>query len=283
MLLVHAHPDDESITTGATMAALVQAGVQVTLVTCTRGEKGEVIGDERDHLRADEEALARHRAGELATAMARLGVSDHRFLGEGADRSGNSGIRFRDSGMVWGPDGTPVPPPEVDTDALCAVPLDVAARSLLPVLHETAPDAVICYDPGGGYGHPDHVRAHDLTARALLLAAAQGRDVPRYAVVVPEPVMRRAVERLARLDLPTLDPVAWPSMVVPAAAADVVLGGEGYRAAKALALRAHASQVVVAGDDTALALSNGVWQPLLPSEWLRREDVALGPRRISFR
>jgi len=276
VLLVHAHPDDESITTGATMAALVQAGVQVTLVTCTRGEKGEVIGAELAHLRADEEALARHRADELATAMSRLGVSDHRFLGEGMDR-------FRDSGMVWGPDGIPVPPPEVDADALCAVPLDVAASSLLAVLHETAPDAVICYDPGGGYGHPDHVRAHDLTARAHLLAASQGRDVPRYAVVVPEPVMRRAVEQLGRLDLPTLDPGAWPSMVVPADAADLVLGGEVYRAAKASALRAHASQVVVADDDTALALSNGVWQPLLPSEWLRREDVAPGLRRISFR
>ncbi len=281
MLVVHAHPDDESITTGATMSALVQAGVQVTLITCTRGEKGEVIGDELAHLRGDEDALARHRADELATAMSRLGVSDHRFLGAGADRFGAAAIRFRDSGMVWGPDGTPVPPPEVDADALCAVPLDVAARSLLGVLRETAPDAVICYDPGGGYGHPDHVRAHDLTARALVLAASQGQDVQRYAVVVPEPAMRRAVEQLGRLDLPTLDPGAWPSMVVPAVAAELVLGGEGHRTAKASALRAHASQVVVAADDTAFALSNGVWQPLLASEWLRREGSS-GSSCISF-
>lgn len=273
MLLVHAHPDDESITTGATMAALVQAGVQVTLITCTRGEKGEVIGDALAHLGADEEALARHRADELATAMSRLGVSDHRFLGEG-------GNRFRDSGMVWGPDGTPVPPPELDADALCAVPLDAAARSLLAVLRETAPDAVICYDPGGGYGHPDHVRAHDLTARALLLAESQGQDAPRYAVVVPEPTMSQAVEQLGRLDLPTLDPRAWPSMVVPAAAAELVLGGEVHRAAKASALRAHASQVVVARDETAFALSNGVWQPLMASEWLRREEAALAPSSV---
>ena len=92
-LFVHAHPDDECIGNGATMARYAAAGVHVTLVTCTRGEEGEVLVPELAHLAADkEDALGAHRETELSTAMAELGVRDHRFLG-GAGR-------YRDSGMM---------------------------------------------------------------------------------------------------------------------------------------------------------------------------------------
>src|SRR3954467_7667349 len=99
ILFVHAHPDDESINNGVTMAKYVAAGASVTLVTCTLGEMGEVLVPELEHLAADrDDLLGQHRIGELADAMAELGVTDHRLLG-GAGH-------FRDSGMKWDDDGT---------------------------------------------------------------------------------------------------------------------------------------------------------------------------------
>src|SRR5581483_8006501 len=82
LLLVHAHPDDETIGTGATMAKYVAEGALVTLVTCTLGEEGEVLVPDLVHLAADkDDRLGEHRISELAEAMSILGVTDHRFLG----------------------------------------------------------------------------------------------------------------------------------------------------------------------------------------------------------
>ena len=93
LLIVHAHPDDESIGTGATMAKYVAEGASVTLVTCTLGEEGEVLIPELAHLAADHgDSLGEHRIAELTEAMAILGVTDFRFLG-GAGK-------YRDSGMM---------------------------------------------------------------------------------------------------------------------------------------------------------------------------------------
>src|SRR5882757_4472262 len=93
LLLVHAHPDDESINNGVTMAKYAAEGALVTLVTCTRGEEGEVIPPELAHLAPDrDDVLGAYRVDELATAMAALGVTDHRFLGAPG--------RYRDSGMM---------------------------------------------------------------------------------------------------------------------------------------------------------------------------------------
>lgn len=94
LLLVHAHPDDESINNAASMAKYVAEGAHVTLITCTLGEEGEILVPELAHLASDQDdALGKQRIGELADAMAVLGVTDHRFLG-GAGH-------FRDSGMEW--------------------------------------------------------------------------------------------------------------------------------------------------------------------------------------
>ncbi len=228
VLLVHAHPDDESITTGATMAALVRAGAQVTLVTCTRGERGEVIGP-LSHLEGDGEALAAHRTGELAAAMRELGVTDHRFLGAG------SGARFRDTGMVWAADGRAALPPDPGPDAFAAADVDAAAQHLLPVLHEVRPDVVLTYDAGGGYGHPDHEQAHRVAVRAVALA--------------PGPVVLTIV-----------------AAGTPPGPDEVRCGGEELRAVKAAALRAHATQVVVDPAERRFALSNEVWHDLDPVE-----------------
>jgi len=161
LLLVHAHPDDESIYTGATMAAYAAQGVRVTLVTCTLGELGEIIPPSLAHLAAEkEDRLGEYRIGELAAACAALGVTDHRFLGGPG--------RWRDSGMM----GT-----EGNDDPRCfwRADVDQAARALLDVIAEVRPQVLLTYDALGAYGHPDHIQAHRVAWRACELA---GPDLP---------------------------------------------------------------------------------------------------------
>src|SRR5215469_1215200 len=157
LLLVHAHPDDESIGTGATMARYAAQGAQVTLVTCTLGELGEIIPPDLAHLAEDrDDQLGQHRIGELDAACAALGVTDHRFLGGPG--------RWRDSGMM----GTPG-----NDDPRCFWRADVgeAAAALAAVIREVRPQVMISYDANGGYGHPDHIQAHRVSGRAFQLAA----------------------------------------------------------------------------------------------------------------
>ncbi|MFV0457970.1 MAG: N-acetyl-1-D-myo-inositol-2-amino-2-deoxy-alpha-D-glucopyranoside deacetylase [Actinomycetales bacterium] len=256
LLLVHAHPDDESITTGATMAHYAAAGVPVTLVTCTRGEQGEVIGAEIAHLFGDGEALAAHREAELASAMTALGVTDHRFLGAAQGR------RYRDSGMVWGPDGLARVPDDVDPRAFAVADLDTAATELAAVIDQVQPGVVVTYDPGGGYGHPDHVQASRVAARAVELA----HSAPRLVwVVAPRSVDVRGRELLRAQGMQVRESEADPSMIVEDDLARYETRGPVL--AKAAALRAHASQVIVAPDERSFALSNLVWQPLSGAEY----------------
>src|ERR1017187_7108190 len=146
LLLVHAHPDDEAIGTGATMAKYAAEGAHVTLVTCTLGELGEVIPPELAHLAADrEDRLGEYRIGELAAACAALGVTDHRYLGGPG--------RWRDSGMM-GLDSNDVP------GCFWQADLDEAAGELLTVIREVGPQVLVSYDDNGFYGHPGHIQAH---------------------------------------------------------------------------------------------------------------------------
>ena len=164
LLLVHAHPDDECIGNGATMAAYAAQGRGVTLVTCTQGEEGEVLVPELAHLAADrDDALGPHRVTELARAMEALGVSDQRFLGGPG--------RFRDSGMEWDEAGHARALPTVRDDTFWKADLTEAADLLVEVLREVRPQVVVTYDEFGGYGHPDHVQAHRVTMYAVQLAA----------------------------------------------------------------------------------------------------------------
>jgi N-acetyl-1-D-myo-inositol-2-amino-2-deoxy-alpha-D-glucopyranoside deacetylase len=161
LLLVHAHPDDESIYTGATMARYAAQGARVTLVTCTLGELGEIIPPSLAHLAAEEQdELGEYRIGELAAACAALGVTDHRFLGGPG--------RWRDSGMM----GTPG---NQDPRSFWRADADQAARALLDVISEVRPQVLVTYDAGGAYGHPDHIQAHRVAWRACELA---GPDAP---------------------------------------------------------------------------------------------------------
>ncbi len=149
LMLVHAHPDDESINNGATMARYAAEGAHVTLVTCTLGERGEVIPPELRHLGGA--ALGGHRLGELREAMAALGVTDFRLLG-GAGR-------YCDSGMMGLPDND-------DPGCFWQADVDQAAGLLAEVILEVRPQVLVTYDDNGGYGHPDHIQTHRVAMRA---------------------------------------------------------------------------------------------------------------------
>ncbi|MEO3750255.1 N-acetyl-1-D-myo-inositol-2-amino-2-deoxy-alpha-D-glucopyranoside deacetylase [Streptomyces sp. B6B3] len=266
VLLVHAHPDDESINNGVTMAACVEAGAAVTLVTCTLGEEGEVIPPGLAHLAPDrDDALGPHRVGELAAAMRALGVADHRLLG-GAGR-------WRDSGMMGLPTN--------DRDgAFWSADVDEAAAELADVIRAVRPHVVIGYRPDGGYGHPDHIQAHRVAMRGVELAAAAGggRDGHRVARVLWNCVPRSHAERrLARLraagpgrfsGVAELSGV--PGVVPDEEIALTVVGTPSQAAAKAAAMAAHATQIEIVpttGDgDEAFVLSNGLVQPLWTTE-----------------
>ncbi len=175
LLLVHAHPDDETIGQGATMAKYVAEGRGVTLVTCTAGEMGEILVPELEHLAADrDDGLGEHRRGELEAAMKELGVHDHRFLGGFGT--------YRDSGMKWHEDGHAVAADDVHANAFWNADLTEAANHLVEVIREVRPQVLVTYDEFGGYGHPDHIQAHRVATYATALAA-----IPSYRLDLGEP------------------------------------------------------------------------------------------------
>ncbi|UQA93281.1 N-acetyl-1-D-myo-inositol-2-amino-2-deoxy-alpha-D-glucopyranoside deacetylase [Streptomyces halobius] len=262
LLLVHAHPDDESINHGVTMARYAAEGALVTLVTCTLGEEGEVIPAGLAHLAPDrDDTLGPHRADELAAAMRALGVTDHRFLG-GAGR-------YRDSGMMGAPQND-------RPNAFWQADLDEAAAHLVAVVREIQPQVLVTYDPNGGYGHPDHIQAHRVAMRAAELAAqAEFRpDLgPAYAIgkiywnCNPRSEVERGLARLrtaghAFLGIASADDV--PGVVPDADVTATIAGNETYAAAKTEAMRAHATQIAV--DGPFFALSNDLGQPLFRTE-----------------
>ncbi|MFF4098000.1 N-acetyl-1-D-myo-inositol-2-amino-2-deoxy-alpha-D-glucopyranoside deacetylase [Streptomyces sp. NPDC001903] len=280
LLLVHAHPDDESINNGVTMAKYAAEGAHVTLVTCTLGEEGEVIPPELAHLAPDrDDTLGPHRIGELAAAMAELGVSDHRFLGGPG--------RFRDSGMM-GAEQNRRPGSFWSTD------VDEAAAHLVEVIREVRPQVLVTYDPDGGYGHPDHIQAHRVAMRGAELAAeaTYRRDLGDpwrigkiYWNRVPRSVVEEGFARLKAAGAKAPFPGLASPEDVPGVVADdritAEIGADGaFVAAKAAAMRAHATQIAV--DGPFFALSNDLAQPLFDREYYElvagRPGAAAGTR-----
>ncbi|QIP84820.1 N-acetyl-1-D-myo-inositol-2-amino-2-deoxy-alpha-D-glucopyranoside deacetylase [Streptomyces sp. Tu 2975] len=262
LLLVHAHPDDESINNGATMALYAAAGAQVTLVTCTLGEEGEVIPDDLAHLAPDrEDRLGPYRAGELAAAMKELGVTDHRFLGGQG--------RFRDSGMM----GLEQNHRE---GAFWSADVDEAAAHLVEVVRSVRPQVLVTYDPDGGYGHPDHIQTHRVAMRAAALAAEPGfrpdlgapHSIAKiYWNRVPRSVAEEGFARLraAAADFPGVAEIGDVPGVVDDAQITAEIDGTAYADRKAAAMRAHATQIAV--DGPFFALSNELGQPLFTTEY----------------
>ncbi|GAA4002883.1 N-acetyl-1-D-myo-inositol-2-amino-2-deoxy-alpha-D -glucopyranoside deacetylase [Streptomyces marokkonensis] len=255
LLLVHAHPDDESINNGVTMARYAAEGAHVTLVTCTLGERGEVIPPELAHLSGA--ALGGHRRGELTAAMRALGVDDFRLLGGPG--------RFADSGMTGLPDND-------DPGCLWQADVDRAAELLVEVIREVRPQVLVTYDPDGGYGHPDHIQAHRIAMRAAELAAEAGCPIAKvYWNRVPRTVAEGAFARLDE-ELPGL-PFEKAAGVedVPGVVDDeritTEIRGEGtaYATAKTAAMSAHVTQITVAGPH--FVLSNELAQPVFTTEY----------------
>ncbi|CDO06673.1 N-acetyl-1-D-myo-inositol-2-amino-2-deoxy-alpha-D-glucopyranoside deacetylase [Mycolicibacterium cosmeticum] len=251
---MHAHPDDESLTTGATIAHYAAQGATVRVVTCTMGEEGEVIGDRWSQLAVDAaDQLGGYRISELSTALAALGAGEPIFLG-GAGR-------WRDSGMP----GTPARHRQRFVDADIEGPV----AALVAVIREMRPHVVVTYDPNGGYGHPDHIRAHEVTTAAVAAAAGDGHpgepwQVPKfYWTVLAQSAIAAG---LAALGDPPADWIRINpedlTFGYPDEKVDAVIDATAQLPAKAAALRAHATQVSVAPDGRSLALSNLVALPL---------------------
>ena len=261
MLFVHAHPDDESLNNGATIAHYAARGAQVHVVTCTLGEEGEVIGDRWAELAVDHaDQLGGYRVGELTEALRALGISAPIYLG-GAGR-------WRDSGMP----GTATRRRQrfIDADEREAV------GALVAIIREQRPHVVVTYDPMGGYGHPDHVHTHTVTTAAV--AAAGTADYPGepwtvpklYWTVLARSAFKTAYDALDGDDLrrewkmPPLEelPFGYSDEDIDA----VVEAGAEACAAKAAALAAHATQVIVGPTGRVCALSNNLAMPILGHE-----------------
>ncbi|WP_448851218.1 N-acetyl-1-D-myo-inositol-2-amino-2-deoxy-alpha-D-glucopyranoside deacetylase [Corynebacterium sp. 335C] len=275
---VHAHPDDEAIWTGGWLAQLARRGAAVDVVTCTLGELGEVIGAPYQGLVADaSDQLGGFRVHELREALRELGVNGpgHRPRHLGAPG------RYRDSGMAGS---------ATNDDPRCLVQAgDAAVEDLVAELGALRPHLVVTYDADGGYGHPDHVRAHEITVEACArLRAADDDALYRTLWAVTD---REALA--AGLDAITAVPEGWTRAGVDDIASGVgqiaVELDDADVAAKVAAMAAHATQAWIADGRVSMvnpepargahdgsgravavwALSNLLCQPVTPVEHYR--------------
>jgi LmbE family N-acetylglucosaminyl deacetylase len=210
VVFFHAHPDDETIATGGTMAQLADEGHRVVLVLATRGELGEVA----DGFLAADETLTQRRVAETKAAAEILGVAHVDFLG------------YRDSGMMGEPTND-------DAGAFWSADVEEAAGKLAEILRRERPEVLVIYDDHGGYGHPDHVQVHRVGVRAAELA-----DVDR----VYEATMNRDAFRRFR------EPAEAPTELedtLGTAESDITHAVDvaPYMDRKKAAMRAHASQI----------------------------------------
>lgn len=261
VLFIHAHPDDESTSTGATMGALAEEGAQVDLLTLTRGEMGEVIPEDLKHLEAAHPgttdfgaALGEYRAQELAQALVALGVDRHFFLGQDVAAVPGGRKFFRDSGMVWGTDGRAAANPDAARDCLTALNLEEEASGIAAVIRERRPHVVVTYDHDGGYGHPDHMQSYQATMKALEMV--KGTDA--------EPLLVWGLEGDA-------DPTDTRQQAVI----------EGSLGRKRAAMQAHRTQIIVVDDET-FQYSNLVPQKISATETYRLLQTRLDEPTAEF-
>jgi len=245
----HAHPDDEAIATGGSMALLAGAGHRVVLVTATRGELGEVP----DGILGPGETLAQRRATELARACEVLGVARHEYLGYG------------DSGMAGEP---------TNDDPACfwQADADEAAARLAAILDEERADVLTAYDENGGYGHPDHIQVHrvglragERSATARVYMATINRD-HLLSLAAAAPLMDTQMTEEQRAGISSLG--------VHAERITTAVDVHGFLGAKRQAMQAHASQIA----DTSffLAMPEEAFAAVWGTEWYIRVGVPAG-------
>jgi N-acetyl-1-D-myo-inositol-2-amino-2-deoxy-alpha-D-glucopyranoside deacetylase len=265
LLLVHAHPDDECIATGATMAKYAAEGAHVTLVTCTLGEEGEILVPDLVHLAADkDDALGEHRIGELDDAMKALGVTDHRFLGGPG--------RWRDSGMMGEPSNE-------RPNCFWQANFDEAVGELVGVMREVRPQVLITYNENGGYGHPDHIQAHRVADAAFEAAGDPDRYTDKgepwqptklYYLALPVSFLRMGWEALKEMGEEAPFGVTAPEDLNfgdPDESITTRIDARDYLDAKVGAMRAHRTQIEV--DGPFFALSNNIGQRAFGLEHFR--------------
>lgn len=281
LLLVHAHPDDESIGQGATMAKYVAEGVGVTLVTCTGGEMGEILVPEFAHMAADQDdTLAEQRRIELDNAMQALGVADHRYLG--------GFQRYRDSGMKWHEDGHAIAADDVHENAFWYADLTQAADHLVEIIREIQPQVLVTYDEFGGYGHPDHIQAHRVAMYAAQLAAVPSykpqlgaaHDIAKiYWGAMSASRMREGIRHLRESGDETsfegFNEDSLPPFVVEDEALSACVDAREYAEQKMEAMKAHATQITV--DGPFFALSNNLGNEIWGEEYFRIAKGAACP------
>jgi N-acetyl-1-D-myo-inositol-2-amino-2-deoxy-alpha-D-glucopyranoside deacetylase len=275
LLFVHAHPDDEVIGTGVTLARYAAApDTHVTLVTCTLGEMGEVLVPELINLRADRgDQLGGYRMGELAAACRVLGLTDQRFLGGPG--------RWRDSGMM----GTPA---NDDPRCLWRADLDEATAALVAVVREIRPQVIVTYDENGAYGHPDHIRANNVATRAFDAAAdpsfAPGtgqtwRPSKLYHTASPRSGLQRGIDLMRERGEELFEGIT-SAADIPFAVDDeeitARIDGDEFVGRKMDAMRAHATQMTV--DGFFFALADGLGQEVWASEHFILARGEAGPR-----
>ncbi|MDQ3612171.1 MAG: N-acetyl-1-D-myo-inositol-2-amino-2-deoxy-alpha-D-glucopyranoside deacetylase [Actinomycetota bacterium] len=268
VLCVHAHPDDESISTGGVLCLAAQRGFRAAVVTCTGGERGEVFGAGMDPAEVGPR-LPEVRREELTRALGILGAGSPRWLG------------YRDSGMA-GTDGND------DPASFWRADVDEAVGRLVAHLREFRPDVVVTYDPYGGYGHPDHVQTHRvglLAAEACAVPALypQAGDAWRvakiYLATIPKSAIAVWASELAARGLPSpfddvgdIDDVP---MGTPDEHVTTVVDVRAVLDRKMTALYAHASQL--APDSFFLNIPDDLRATAFGTEWFARlrSDVAV--------
>ena len=255
LMAVHAHPDDESSSTGGVLARYGDEGVTTVVVTCTNGE----MGDGPNHVKPGEEghdasAVAKTRLGELEAAAEILGVTHVELLG------------YRDSGMAdWEYQG--------HTDAFCNVPLDTGADRLLALFEHYRPNVVITYaNSGGGYNHPDHVHAHAITE-----AACERSDIPSklYFIARRRGDWQKMRERLEALGMefpvPQISEERLKAMAELEARITTTVDVRPHIDRKRAALAAHASQL---DESWWSKIPDDVWSDMFGAEsFIRARDT----------
>ncbi|MEW6475540.1 MAG: PIG-L family deacetylase [Actinomycetota bacterium] len=254
----HAHPDDEAIACGGTLARAAAAGHRVVLVTATAGECGEVA----DGVLAPGETLGERRRKELTEAAAILGVARVEILG------------YRDSGMIGTPENE-------DPHCFWQAPVDEAAAKVARILCEERPDAFTIYDDHGNYGHPDHIQVHRVGVRAAEMAPVERV----YEATINRDHFRRLMARANELgfgdvsDLPDIEDIG-DEMGLPEEMITTTVDVSAHLDAKRRAMAAHASQI--AENSFFLSMPPAAFAVAFSHEWYRLRGAPPGLREVEI-